>query len=394
MKKIALICDDHIACDLPLAKALIDAGNVVDMYLWIERPLADPEAMSCTFSPTKIGLQEIPQKYWCDVAFFMNSPNFKLYCIYIPLLCRQIKYFRVFYSRIVHTIKSFIDVSVINSKKYDFVDFVGRYNSFSYFLNYIKWINAKKCVSLHEVYDHYNGVMRSNKLIKYLIRNDIKVVLHSKNTYDRFLMYKGVKSENLALIHFGLFNSYKSIVPTDVNLPEDFSSGYALFYGSITPYKGLKVLYHAIQKLGRSDIRIVIAGKGNDEVLDCMKNDSRFYVINRYITNAELVTLIVNSRIVICPYLSMSQSGIPQTVFSMGKAIIASDLDGFKGLIKDGVNSVLFKVNDSESLSKALNEYYFSSSKIRVLEEAIDKFEYYNPLYSWKTIAEEYLKLI
>lgn len=174
------------------------------------------------------------------------------------------------------------------------------------------------------------------------------------------LKYKDVSKSNLFRVNFGLFDSYRSIgYKESFNLPAD----YILFFGSIVSYKGLGILCEAIKQIN-NNVQFVIAGKGDDpslEELGLMKNVT---IINRRLSNSELCEVISKCSLVVCPYLTMSQSGIPQTVFTFGKPIVASDLFGFKEIISNGENGLLFKCGDSSSLARCINDF-ISNDELR-----------------------------
>lgn len=89
------------------------------------------------------------------------------------------------------------------------------------------------------------------------------------------------------------------------------------------PYKGIGLLYQAyLKNLNKGEnIPIVIAGKGNDRYLPLFVKAPNVKVINTYLSNQDIATLIANCKAVVCPYLSASQSGIPQTVNQFGKKL-------------------------------------------------------------------------
>lgn len=139
--------------------------------------------------------------------------------------------------------------------------------------------------------------------------------------------------------------------------------------------------------------KIVIAGKGNDPVLEEIKNDDRFVLIPRFIPNRELVTMIKHAYVVVCPYLTMSQSGIPQTAFPFGTPIIASELDGFCEMITKEVG-MLFPTGDSQSLAQCISDLIQHPNKREQMHRNIASFSQRYPKYDWGNICDKYLKII
>ena len=79
-----------------------------------------------------------------------------------------------------------------------------------------------------------------------------------------------------------------------------------MFFGFIVNYKGLDVLLKAAHVLMDRGFtrKIVVAGGGNVDCLATIKKEKNFIVINRWIENVEISTLIRKCHIVVCPYLS------------------------------------------------------------------------------------------
>ena len=88
----------------------------------------------------------------------------------------------------------------------------------------------------------------------------------------------------------------------------------------------------------------------------------------------------------------MSQSGIPQTAYVFNKPIIASNLDGFREVISNKVNGLLFEVNSIEQLSTAMEDS-LNPDIYTKLVNGVSDFQNQYPAYSWSCIAEQYINL-
>lgn len=387
MKKIALITKGFTGSILPLAKDFVKKGYGVDIYLFNYICIEDLEAFECNYRAKKYGVEEIDTQNWSStLAYFGTKKSIRFFSIKmprpyssIPVLANIIKILGLPY-----VISS---CNFINNQRYSFVNVVCGYYSFEY-LPFLKRLKTKNVVSLHEVCDHFNpNFNKPSKLLQYLFKKNIDCIIYSDNSLKDILKYKNVNKDRMHRVNFGLFDSYKAISYEETfELPKD----YILFFGSIVKYKGLGVLCEAI-KLIDNNVQFVIAGKGYDaslEELSLMKNVT---IINHRLSNSELSEIIARSSLVVCPYLTMSQSGIPQTVFTFGKPIIASDLYGFKEIISNGENGLLFKCGDSISLAKSV-KYFLSNEELRKkLSCNILKFELLHKDYSWKSITDYYI---
>ena len=68
--------------------------------------------------------------------------------------------------------------------------------------------------------------------------------------------------------------------------------------------------------------------------------------------------MIRNSKFVVCPYLSASQSGLPQTAFVYNKPVIATNVGGFAGIIDEGKSGYLIDKNNVIQLREKIMKLY------------------------------------
>lgn len=392
MKRIVIITRGFTGSTLPLAKEFLKRGYAVDYYLLTYTNISNLEAFNCHYDPLHNGLSKIPHKYWCSLDSYMEIEDINFYCIKLPRPFSSIPFIRFLLS--VFSSKYYNEVcSIINEKCYDMLYISCGYYSFEYIPILKNLDKTKVVVGLHEVCNHFSpNFEKPSRLLKLLFKERIRIVVHSDKSYTDILKYNQVKSENIDLIHFGLFSSYNSIFPAPI---VDLLDDYFLFFGVFRDYKGLGLLYDAVSQLDKSiKCKCVVAGSGNDPALNNIKNDNRFVLIHKFLTNEELVYLIKNAKFIVCPYLTVSQSGIPQTTFVFGKPIIASDLEGIKDVVINKENGLLFESKDSASLAHTISVLCNESDLYNQLAKNAKKFEKLHPEYSWHLIAEHYLSLI
>lgn len=389
--KIALISSAHCGSLFPLIKRLLGKGYEVDYYLISGM---DPriEGVDYKIAKLKLGINQLFRFNCAHLFEYMNNENFNFYIFRLPRPYASVPIVRNIVSiRVNHYIRQLI--KIVNSKNYGWVNFVGRYEC-TEFVRIIEGLNNNNIVvSLHEVCNHLKrDFSKPSPLIRLLAKQNIPIVVHSKNSYSDLLEYRLFKKESIHLIHFGLFETFSTIPQRDIlQLPND----YILFYGYINPYKGLDILYNAIKqcKSHLKGCKVVVAGAGHVDALDKIKNDDSFVCINHFLSNTDLVELVRGSKFVVCPYRSVSQSGIPQTVYPFGKPIIATDLEGFREVIVPEVNGLLFEKDNAEQLAnqivQLLDKDYCSKIQSNIEQNWSSKEEYH-----WDYIVNQYLKLI
>jgi glycosyltransferase involved in cell wall biosynthesis len=143
---------------------------------------------------------------------------------------------------------------------------------------------------------------------------------------------------------------------------KDAGNNYLLFFGRISKYKGVDILLNAMPDVIDKfpEEQLIIAGKGaSDDLLQHPVLQQKKYnacIINRYIPNEELVGLIKQAKLVICPYIDATQSGVLMTAFALNKPVIASNVGAFQEHIKSGVNGFLVPASDSKALAQTIIE--------------------------------------
>lgn len=135
---------------------------------------------------------------------------------------------------------------------------------------------------------------------------------------------------------------------------------HILFFGRLSTYKGIEVLLKAVPIVINefpSEL-FVIAGKSiqgyNLDYDICNKHKNNISILNRYIPNDELVTMIQKSKFVVCPYLDASQSGVLMTAFALNTPVIATNVGAFPEYIEHNKTGMLVPANDHRKLADAI----------------------------------------
>lgn len=260
-------------------------------------------------------------------------------------------------------------------------------------IGFIKYLDGQSVFSFHEVLNGHLLEQGLKSSVQKAIDCGKKIRVFSQAARDNILSIAPHATPLVNVIPFGLFVNYAYF---GIDITEKYGKDYLLYFGLIHPYKGLSVLYDAIVELNKrgQNIKVVVAGKGDDPCLKEMKEDSHFVVINEFINNDELVGLIRGARALVCPYLSASQSGIPQTAYVFNKPVIASNVGAFPEMIKDNQLGILVPPSDHIKLADAINKLYTDSEFYRITENNIARFNELMPQYSWDVISDSYINLI
>jgi len=137
--------------------------------------------------------------------------------------------------------------------------------------------------------------------------------------------------------------------------PHDTSVPTILFLGRHDERKGLRVLLEAAQGLG-PDVAIWIAGNGEqtEQLRVEFGADSRIEWLGR-ITDADKRSRLAGATVLCAPSLGGESFGIVLLeAMATGTAIVASDIDGYRQLVRHGADAALSPPGDVAALQTAL----------------------------------------
>jgi glycosyltransferase involved in cell wall biosynthesis len=289
----------------------------------------------------------------------------------------------------------------IRSQQFEVVHLIHTYGRISLFLLY--FLRKQNVIqTLHEVSAHDGASTKIDlKIFTHLVKKNIPIIFHSNTSKSRFLSFRDKISQSksfdinfYAMIRFGLFETYKlfeleekkALTNSSVEIP------IILHFGRILPYKGIDILIEAVKLVQKQQpVHLIIAGSG-DSYFSFEGIDS-YEFINRKITNEEIISLIKKSKMVVCPYKSASQSGIPLTVFLYNKPIIASNVGAFKEIIDNNMNGILIdSIKDVELAEAILKLINNKNLAVDIVKNIHKKFNVGDE-YSWPQIAKKTLNV-
>lgn len=206
----------------------------------------------------------------------------------------------------------------------------------------------------HSGEDSFSRVLANKLLVKYSKR----YVLFNKAQKREFIDRYCVDSSHVFCSHL---SSYEYLNVYD-NLPIEKKKGVIniLFYGRISPYKGIEYLLKGIRAFyesGYDGIEVTVAGRGvfNFDISEYEKLPY-VHVKNTFIDSPILVKMIKESDAVICPYTDATQSGVVMTAFAFGKPVIATKVGGLPEMLENGELGILIPPKNEKAIKDTLIE--------------------------------------
>ena len=116
-----------------------------------------------------------------------------------------------------------------------------------------------------------------------------------------------------------------------------------------------------------SNFEIIIAGECDDFTrYEKQIENKDFYELKiSYLSKEETQEVMMKADILVLPYRQVTQSGPLLMAFNFGIIPLASDLNGFQEIVKNGHNGFLFKNNSVDDLVKKMEEIILMSNSER-----------------------------
>lgn len=191
---------------------------------------------------------------------------------------------------------------------------------------------------LHDSKRHPGDLWPLNLHIDQMISTADKLICLSNTVRDEILKKKIIHSNSIRTSPHPVINLQTSEI--DEIKIENLPNEYILLIGRIRKYKNFENFIKAWQESGRKE-KLVVAGAGKLRIRKSRFPSYRF--INRWLTNDEIMKLIIGSKIVAFPYLEGSQSGIIPIVKEHRKIILVSELPGLLEQVSEYQNSYILE---------------------------------------------------
>jgi D-inositol-3-phosphate glycosyltransferase len=178
----------------------------------------------------------------------------------------------------------------------------------------------------------------------------------------------------------------------------DPSQNYLLFFGQIKKTKGLDVLLEAMHYT-KSNYKLIIAGKlrinsfnSYQKIIEQYDLQKKVITFLKFIPDDETDKLLSLCDAVVLPYRNIYQSGVLMLAMSFGKTVIASDLEPFREIIKNGVNGLLFERSNPKSLAEIIDNFFAAGYNIKKIEQQAQQTA--EKLFSWNEIGEKFAGIL
>ncbi|HKW64947.1 MAG TPA: glycosyltransferase family 4 protein [Candidatus Acidoferrum sp.] len=273
---------------------------------------------------------------------------------------------------------------------------------------YYKLLGKRIVLTVHNV----NTEKRDNKdsalnrltlRIQYRLANHLFV--HTEKMKQEMIEGFGVHAERISVIPLGInnFAPQTNLTPDEakrrLGIRNDEKA--ILFFGRITPYKGLEILVEAFQKSlpSAGSYRLMIAGRPEEAteatywfpIREALQEDvqkGRVLFRAAHIPDEETELYFKAADVVVLPYRDIYQSGILFLGYSFGLPAIAANVGSLKDEMIEGRTGFLFKPGDPVDLAKAIEGYFASDLYEDLSRRRQEIQDYARQRHDWNIVGQ------
>lgn len=194
------------------------------------------------------------------------------------------------------------------------------------------------------------------------------VLVHSRSCAE-YLTMNGVDPRRVSFIPHGNYSALcidgdlsRESARRSLGLKEE--SRVVLFFGAISPYKGLETLLAAFPSIARRDSRalLVLAGEPLMDAapilaqIDTLGIRDKVLVDLRYIPFAEFARYFRSADVVVFPHRRISQSGVLMLAYGFGRPVVATDVGGLGEAVNEDGTGIVVPPGDVNGLAAGIVE--------------------------------------
>ena len=214
-----------------------------------------------------------------------------------------------------------------------------------------------------------------------------KIFVHTERMKQELLAAFGVRESRVIVVPFGINNTVPNtdLAPSEAKLRLGLRNGEKtiLFFGRITPYKGLEYLVTAFRSIAsrHRDYRLIIAGRPDNcesywnAMRESIREDVRsgqMLLKSEFIPDDVTEVYFKAADVLVLPYTQIYQSGVLFLGYGFGLPVLAADVGSLKDEIVEGKTGFAFKPQNPVDLENAI-ERYFASDLYRDLNSRRQK---------------------
>jgi D-inositol-3-phosphate glycosyltransferase len=234
------------------------------------------------------------------------------------------------------------------------------------------------------------------------------IFVHTEKMKLELIEEFGVRGGRITVIPFGIHNAVPNTSLTPSAAKQRLGIGAAqrtiLFFGNITPYKGLEYLIAAFRQLptGCEDYRLIIAGRPDrcEEYWTAIRQEiqeseqkERVLLRAAFIPNDETELYFKAADLLVLPYRHVYQSGVLVLGYSFGLPVLAADVGSLREEIVEGKTGFVFRPEDPVDLARVIEEYFASDLYADLSNRRGEIRAFATERHSWDVVGQRIMSV-
>lgn len=268
-------------------------------------------------------------------------------------------------------------------------------NMLTYFVSTIA-LRKKMLLVVHDPFLHSGENLFIDRVLRKIHFSLIKQkMLLNENQKNEFIAHYNYNSKDIHTSFLSVYDFLNYFKTKEFVVSDNFN---ILFFGRISPYKGIKFLLDAFVEILSTkkypNMTLTIAGSGNfDFEIESYRQHPEIKILNEYIYPENLANLIFNSSVVVCPYIDATQSGVVMSAYAFKKPVIATNVGGLPEMVKDRSTGIIIEPQNSEAIKNTILELYNNSCLLQTMSQNIEKL-YFSGEKSWTSSANRFIEAL
>lgn len=381
MKIVYLSSPSFADCDFPLIRQFQQQGN--DVYSFLDLPCYSLKSTIINIKKQNPQFSILPAETYEEFNLFKGYLDLQKFFV----INRPSK-------KVFHPQNILIKFKLIDQIRKINPDVIVMTSQPDMFDCLIYIFRNKLVLTVHDPFPHTGENSRRRAFFRSLAFKTIpKFVLLNGKQKDKFQKYWRLVDKQISVNRIGVYECTNLFLQKNTNKLGGKYSQNVLFFGRISPYKGIEYLLEAMKMVHKElpEVTVTIAGSGKMYFnIAPYVNLSYVDIRNRFIEMTEMVELLNRCSVVVCPYTDATQSGVVLTSYAMEKPIIATNVGAMSEYIESGKTGCLVPPRDAASLARTLIKVLSDTALLRNMSDNI-KARNMSSSEGWAGIAKRYI---
>ena len=228
----------------------------------------------------------------------------------------------------------------------------------------LPFINAQKklVLNIHDPSPHKGEFEWKRYLIKKLFYKKVTFFITFSNfSKIELSRHLGPNSKIFVykLLPYTVYKKFKTVKQECVKEEEK----YITFFGRLSAYKGIDILLMAIIDILKEfpNQKFLVAGRATfgytpnfKQLGNALQSVS---IIERHLSNEEISNLLANSKLVVCPYVEATQSGVIMTAYALNCPVLVTNIGGLAEYVMNDVTGLIADEITKEGIVAKIKEF-------------------------------------